>query len=210
MLFLGRILNRFSKDVGVIDEILPGAMLDSIQIFLVMFGIIGMVFITTPWMIVPGVIMALVFYYFRIVYLSCAQDIKRLEGAGKYCNETLNIRSYQIANIFLARAPVFSHISATLSGIPTIRSSRATDMVTKDFDLLQNQHTGAWVQYMACSESFGFYLDVMSIIFLSLVTFQFLILNDGELNIQNFNYQFNLIPYIYKTCYKPKIHFLME
>lgn len=39
----GRILNRFSKDVGAVDEVLPKCALDTVQIFLVMSGILGMV-----------------------------------------------------------------------------------------------------------------------------------------------------------------------
>lgn len=30
--FLGRILNRFSKDMGAIDEMLPAALMDCIQV----------------------------------------------------------------------------------------------------------------------------------------------------------------------------------
>ncbi|KAJ8973533.1 hypothetical protein NQ317_015667, partial [Molorchus minor] len=76
----GRILNRFSKDMGAVDELLPRAALDAIQIFLVMSGILVMVFIVTPWMIAVAVVLGILFYYFRVVYLSSAQDIKRLEG----------------------------------------------------------------------------------------------------------------------------------
>lgn len=31
-IFLGRILNRFSKDMGAIDEMLPVALMDCIQV----------------------------------------------------------------------------------------------------------------------------------------------------------------------------------
>ncbi|KAJ8916751.1 hypothetical protein NQ315_013956 [Exocentrus adspersus] len=80
----GRIMNRFSKDMGAIDELLPKAALDAIQIFLVMSGILVMVFIVTPWIIAPAIILGILFYYFRVIYLSSAQDIKRLEGTSKF------------------------------------------------------------------------------------------------------------------------------
>ena len=44
----GRILNRFSKDMGAIDELLPKAMMESIQIMLVMVGILAMISIVNP------------------------------------------------------------------------------------------------------------------------------------------------------------------
>lgn len=154
----GRILNRFSKDMGAIDELLPRAQIDAIQIFMVMAGILVMVFLVTPWMIIPTIILGLLFYYFREIYLATAQSVKRLEG--------------------VTRAPVFSHISATLYGISTIRSSDAETMVIKEFDVLQDQHTSTWFLFIVSSTALGFYLDVISTIFLTLVTFQFLLFRD--------------------------------
>lgn len=155
----GRILNRFSKDMGAVDELLPKAMLDAIQVFLVMFGILMMVFIVTPWMIALAIVLGVVFFWFRLVYLRSAQTIKRLEG--------------------VTRAPVFSHVSSSLFGLPTIRASNAQQMIIDEFDVLQDQHTGTWFLYIAASEAFGFYLDIISVVFLTILTFQFLIFNDG-------------------------------
>ena len=76
----GRILNRFSKDMGAMDELLPRAMIEAIQIFLVMAGILTMVFIVTPWMVAVAIVLGLLFYWFRVIYLASAQDVKRLEG----------------------------------------------------------------------------------------------------------------------------------
>lgn len=69
--------------MGSVDELLPKALLDTIQIFLVMAGILAMVFIVNAWMIIPTIILGILFYYLRVIYLSTAQDIKRLEGISK-------------------------------------------------------------------------------------------------------------------------------
>ncbi|KAJ8931068.1 hypothetical protein NQ314_016097, partial [Rhamnusium bicolor] len=79
-----------------------------------------------------------------------------------------------------ARAPVFSHISASLYGLPTIRSCDAERMIIREFDLLQDQHTSTFYLILVCSETFGFYLDVISTIFLAFVTFQFMVFRDGK------------------------------
>lgn len=74
--------------MGVIDELLPRATLESIQVFLVMAGILMMVFIVSPIMIIPTAFLAVMFYVFRVVYLKTVQDVKRLEGVSKskfYC-----------------------------------------------------------------------------------------------------------------------------
>ncbi|CAG9863420.1 unnamed protein product [Phyllotreta striolata] len=153
----GRILNRFSKDMGAVDELLPRCQLDALQIFMVMLGILVMVFIVTPWMIIPACVLSYLFYFFRKVYVTTAQSIKRWEG--------------------ITRAPVFSHVVASLYGLSTIRSSQAQAMVAREFDELQDLHTSTWYLFLVSSNAFGFYLDCLSTTFLALVTFQFLLLN---------------------------------
>ncbi|KAJ8963683.1 hypothetical protein NQ317_014996, partial [Molorchus minor] len=76
------------------------------------------------------------------------------------------------------RAPLFTYISASFYGLPTIRSSKAQGMVAEEFDILQDRHTGAWYLFLVCSESFGFFLDVISTLFLTLVTLQFMFFNN--------------------------------
>lgn len=76
-------MNRFSNDMGVIDELLPRATLEAIQVFLVMAGILMIVFIVSPLMIIPTALLGIMFYVFRVVYLKTVQDVKRLEGISK-------------------------------------------------------------------------------------------------------------------------------
>lgn len=76
----GRILNRFSKDMGAIDELLPKAMLDAGQIILTMFGAIVVACTVNPIFLVPLCIIAVVFFFIRRVYLKTSKNIKRLEG----------------------------------------------------------------------------------------------------------------------------------
>lgn len=79
----GRILNRFSKDIGAVDEILPRTMIESIQIFAVMSGILIQVIIINWWTILPVLIMGFLYWKIRNVYIATAQNLKRLEGTSK-------------------------------------------------------------------------------------------------------------------------------
>lgn len=79
----GRILNRFSKDMGAIDELLPAAMIDCLQIGLALVGIIIVVGIVNPWLMIPTLLIGVIFYFLRIFYLATSRSVKRLEGVSK-------------------------------------------------------------------------------------------------------------------------------
>lgn len=76
----GRILNRFSKDMGTIDEVLPRIIMDAIQISLVMVGILAMVLIVNPAMSIVLACCILMFWAVIALYMRPSQDLKRLEG----------------------------------------------------------------------------------------------------------------------------------
>lgn len=79
----GRILNRFSKDMGQVDEILPSVMIDVIQIFLQLTGIIVVIAVVNYWFIIPTAIIGIIFYFLRSYYLSSSRNIKRVEATSK-------------------------------------------------------------------------------------------------------------------------------
>lgn len=80
---------------------------------------------------------------------------------------------------FAARSPVFSHVAASLDGITTIRASGAQFLLQKEFDIHQDLHTRSWFIIIGTSCAFGFLLDVISVLFLAIVTYSFLLADDG-------------------------------
>ncbi|XP_076240264.1 ATP-binding cassette sub-family C member 4 [Calliopsis andreniformis] len=154
----GRILNRFSKDVGAVDEMLPRTMVESVQIFAVMVGILIQVIIINWWTIFPTFIMGFLYWKIRTIYLKTAQDVKRFEG--------------------ITKSPVFSHVNSSLLGLSTIRSSSAQDMVRREFDTHQDLHTSTYYLIIATSAAFGLALDFVSIAFIAFITYSFIIIND--------------------------------
>lgn len=76
----GRILNRFSKDIGSIDELLPKAVLDAAQIILLMIGSLVLVAIVNPYFLIPVAVIACFFMLLRSIFLKSSKNIKRLEG----------------------------------------------------------------------------------------------------------------------------------
>ncbi|KAH8311038.1 hypothetical protein KR044_004010 [Drosophila immigrans] len=154
----GRILNRFSKDMGAIDELLPRAMMDFIQIALVMFGILIVISVVNPILMAAMLIVAVIDMLILKLYLRPSQDLKRLEG--------------------ICRSPVFSHLSSSLMGLSIIRSRQMQDVVAKEFDLLQDVHSSVWQLTMAANTALGLWLDCVSCAFLTAVTFSFIITSE--------------------------------
>ncbi|KAK9870721.1 hypothetical protein WA026_008291 [Henosepilachna vigintioctopunctata] len=151
----GRILNRFSNDMGIIDERLPLSTFQSVQTFGIGCGILIMVYLKSIYMIIPSIIFGFIIKWLRGSFLKAAQNLKRLENT--------------------AKSPVFSYVAASLNGLPTIRSANAEHMVAKEFDIKQDEHTSAYYMFLFTYQAFSFYLDVTSTAFLAILVIQFLL-----------------------------------
>nr|CAD7430331.1 unnamed protein product [Timema monikensis] len=156
----GRILNRFSKDMGSIDEMLPQSMIDCLQIGLSMVAIITVVAIVNPWLLLPTFFVGVIFYMLRVVFLATSRSVKRLEG--------------------VTRSPVFSHLNASIQGLTTIRAFGAQEILEKEFDNHQDLHSSAWYLFIASSRTFGFWLDIACLVYIVIVTLSFLVIGGDE------------------------------
>ncbi|KAJ8331529.1 Transporter of the ATP-binding cassette (ABC) [Batrachochytrium dendrobatidis] len=109
---IGRILNRFSKDIENIDS----SVMESIEFFVakVIQGgtivcVIGV--ITPPFLII---VLPVVFLYLVVarMYLNTSRELKRLES--------------------VSRSPIYAQFSETLTGVSTIRAYGAEDRFSTD------------------------------------------------------------------------------
>ncbi|XP_048505778.1 probable multidrug resistance-associated protein lethal(2)03659 isoform X2 [Athalia rosae] len=153
----GRILNRFSKDMGAIDEMLPLSMVHVVQVSLALLATIVIVSVVNPLLIIPTAFILFLMYLLRNFYISTSRSVKRLEG--------------------ITRSPVFGHLGATLHGLTTIRAFKAENILAKEFDNHQDVHSSAWFILIASSRAFGFYLDFTCVLYTGLVTLSFLVLD---------------------------------
>jgi ATP-binding cassette subfamily C (CFTR/MRP) protein 4 len=110
---IGRILNRFSADVGSNDDLLPTTLFDFLVIlFLVLGALISAVSVIPVTLVF---IPPLVWYFARVrrTFVATSRELKRMEG--------------------LARSPIFAMLSESFSGIATIRSNNALEYFQKKF-----------------------------------------------------------------------------
>ncbi|XP_034663833.1 probable multidrug resistance-associated protein lethal(2)03659 [Drosophila subobscura] len=162
----GRILNRFSKDLGQVDEILPSVMMDVMQIFLAILGIVVVLCIINVWYILATFFLVIVFYVLRSFYLNTSRDVKRLEA--------------------VTRSPIYSHLSASLNGLPTIRAFGAQKELIAEFDNYQDMHSSGYYMFLATSRAFGYWLDCVCVVYIAVITLSFFLFspeNGGDVGL---------------------------
>uniref|UniRef100_A0A3P8TKI0 Multidrug resistance-associated protein 4 n=1 Tax=Amphiprion percula TaxID=161767 RepID=A0A3P8TKI0_AMPPE len=156
---VGRILNRFSKDISQVDSLLPITFVDFYQLILQNAGVVAVATAIIPLVLIPVGVLLIIFLYLRRFYLSTSRDIKRLEST--------------------TRSPVFSHLSSSLQGLWTIRAFRAQERLKKTFDAHQDLHSEAWFLFLMTSRWFALRLDSICSIFVTVTSFGCILLRDG-------------------------------
>jgi ATP-binding cassette subfamily C (CFTR/MRP) protein 4 len=157
---IGVLLNRCSRDIGIIDDMLPPTAFDAIEIFVQLFGVLIMIAIIDYWIIIPTIFLVFIFYYLRKYYITSARSIKRLEG--------------------MTRSPVFSHLANSLYGLATVRAFGVQKTFEKKFDDYQDNHTAAWFLFISATRWFGIVLDWLCVVYLTAVTITFSFKNDNK------------------------------
>ncbi|KAL3283452.1 hypothetical protein HHI36_006596 [Cryptolaemus montrouzieri] len=154
----GNTLNRFSKDLGAIDELLPKSLSGMLGALLVMFGSMTLIAVSNFAMIFLMIPFSMVLCKMRGWYVTTVKSIRRIEAAVK--------------------SPVFSYVGSSMEGLTTIRATKNEDMLIPQFDRYQDVHTGASYLALACSSAFGLWLDMLCISFVCSVVFGFIILDN--------------------------------
>ncbi|XP_055326164.1 probable multidrug resistance-associated protein lethal(2)03659 [Sitodiplosis mosellana] len=156
----GRILNRFAKDIGNVDSLLPSTLIDVVNCFLQVVAIIVINGIVNPWLMFPAVVMTVLFYLIRSVYMDTGRSIKRIEA--------------------MSRSPIYSHVNATLQGLSTVRAFNAENFLEKEFHDFQDFNTSCWYLFTSAGRWFAFWLDVVCLVYVAIVTYSFLIFDNAE------------------------------
>ncbi|BFZ17594.1 hypothetical protein BsWGS_20633 [Bradybaena similaris] len=99
---LGRILNRFSRDVDVLDVGMSRQVRLMLQTLATLVSIIVVISYTTPIFLAVVVPIMIVYVLFQKFYISSSRQIRRLEST--------------------TRSPIFSHFGETINGASSIRA----------------------------------------------------------------------------------------
>ncbi|GJP67873.1 hypothetical protein CLOP_g24635 [Closterium sp. NIES-67] len=148
---IGRVLNRFSADQGILDDLLPFTLFNYLQTLSLTVGAIVMVALGVPWILIAMVLLFLLFLRLRYVFLCTSREAKRLEA--------------------VTRSPVYAHYAATIQGLTTIRAFGAQHQSSTIFHRLLNANGRAFYCWLAASRWLAFRLDtIVSVVVLLVAT----------------------------------------
>lgn len=92
-----------------------------LQFVLEFIAIMILVSLVNIYFAIPTLIMAVVLYFLRYIYVTTSRNIKRVES--------------------ISKSPIYAHTNATLHGLPTIRASEAENVVVANFNKFLDHNT---------------------------------------------------------------------
>ena len=143
----GRILNRLSKDVGVLDDLLPVTFHDTVTLITVVIGAIIISVIANPFTALVVLPLVWTFRVTRAYFLDSAREVKRREA--------------------ITRSPMFAMLAEVAAGLPVIRAFRLQQSLLQRFSALANVNTTYYFWFLAASRWLGFYLSCVTITMLA-------------------------------------------
>ncbi|KAI8103833.1 hypothetical protein M9435_006360 [Picochlorum sp. BPE23] len=137
----GVVLNRFSKDLGTVDEQLPKVSFDAAQAFMMVFGALILLCVVIPVILPIFVPLILIFMYVQRRYLLTSREVKRFEA--------------------VSRSPLYQQLSNVLRGLVVIRVYDAEETFKTNFLSLLTENIGWWYSWLCSARWIGFRLDIM-------------------------------------------------
>jgi ATP-binding cassette, subfamily C (CFTR/MRP), member 4 len=138
----GRLINRFSADVGIADEQLPLCLYDCLVGLFMALGSLAVAVAVLPVILVAVPPLLWYLMSMRRIFVSTSRELKRLEGLG--------------------RSPIFEMLGEALHGISTIRSNQASVIFLRQFESIQDAHTKAVCAFIASSRWFATRLEFVT------------------------------------------------
>ncbi|XP_078129230.1 ATP-binding cassette sub-family C member 2 [Sander vitreus] len=99
---IGRVVNRFAKDIFTVDEAIPQSFRSWLLCLLGVLGTLFVICLATPLFTILILPLALVYYFVQRFYVATSRQLRRLDS--------------------VSRSPIYSHFSETVLGLSVIRA----------------------------------------------------------------------------------------
>lgn len=79
-------------------------------------------------------------------------------------------------------------MSATLQGLATVHTSNAGPLLEEEFHAFQDHNLSSWYLAVSALRWFGFWLDFVCVLFVAVVVYSFLMLEDSKRTVNSFDF----------------------
>lgn len=152
-----------------------------LQCFLEVLAIVVIVLIVNYWLLIPTLVLTVLLFGVRHLYISTSRSLKRIESIRKlniYSSSNEQFKMHLIFQIFSKGiSPVFAHTNESLQGATTIRAMQSQGILQKEFHQHLDFNTEAWFLKSMTNRAFAFWLDVICLLYISTVTLSFMYFN---------------------------------
>ena len=139
---VGRILNRFSKDISLGDMVLPVISTWFIDQLLIVVSIMILLCVAIPWATLAVAVVVVIVLLIRFKALLVQRESLKLD--------------------LMTRSPVATVLGASLSGLTTIRAYEKMPYFQSKFEGLLDANGRAFFTFHDLSRAIAFYLDILS------------------------------------------------
>ncbi|CAI5654084.1 unnamed protein product [Oreochromis niloticus] len=108
---IGRVVNRFAKDIFTIDEAIPNSFRSWLLCFLGVLGTLFVICLATPFFAIVIIPLAVIYFFVQRFYVATSRQLRRLDS--------------------VSRSPIYSHFGETVSGLSVIRAYKHQDRFLK-------------------------------------------------------------------------------
>ncbi|CAH3027480.1 unnamed protein product [Porites evermanni] len=99
---LGRIINRFSKDMEMVDDLVPRTLITFLRSILELSAVLFIISYVTPLFLSVILPLGILYTLIQRIFMATARQLRRMES--------------------VKRSPIYSHFFETLNGVSTIRA----------------------------------------------------------------------------------------
>ncbi|KAL1958665.1 hypothetical protein VTO42DRAFT_4008 [Malbranchea cinnamomea] len=158
---LGRIMNRFSKDMEAIDQEVAPTAIGMLHCMAAVVMIVVLISIITPGFLIAGTFITMIYFALGSFYLHTSRDLKRLES--------------------VQRSPLYQQFGETLNGVVTIRAYGDGARFIMDNHRLINTYNRPYIYLWASNRWLSFRVDVAGAL-VSFFSAVFVLLNSHRID----------------------------
>ncbi|XP_055346995.1 ATP-binding cassette sub-family C member 3-like [Paramacrobiotus metropolitanus] len=140
---LGRIVNRFSKDVDTVDTVIPATLDVWMYCAFTVLSTVVVICVNTPLFVVLIVPLGIFYFFMQRFYISTSRQLKRLEST--------------------SRSPIYSHFQESISGTSVIIATKHIDRFVLENERLVDGNNGSYYPNIVSQRWIAVRLEIVGV-----------------------------------------------